>query len=176
MLAKLGKGVLPKEYIERLCKIKYLHATNLIIESRQKVLDDIYWLNIVSDKVPIVVIVQHTNIADKKYYGNKHILYIGNYVDSDSLFLKMDKNKALDYFLPYLQQINNKNLDISDFWYFKEPYAQPIFDRLFVKNKPDFTTPTKNFFIANLDMTYPYDRGTNFAVKLGKEVAKIVLQ
>jgi len=57
---------------------------------------------------------------------------------------------------------------------FKAPFAQPIFDKEFVKNKPYFITPVKNFFIANLDMTYPYDRGTNYAVKLGKEVAKFI--
>jgi len=31
-------------------------------------------------------------------------------------------------------------------------------------------------FVANMDMTYPYDRGTNYAVKLGKDVSGFVLK
>jgi hypothetical protein len=57
---------------------------------------------------------------------------------------------------------------------FRAPFAQPIFDKNFLKYKPNFFTPAKNFYIANLDMTYPYDRGTNYAVKLGKEINKII--
>ena len=84
----------------------------------------------------------------------------------------MNKEEALQFFLPYLQRINTKYQILNTKYYlFKAPWAQPIFDRDFIQNKPDFETPVKNFFIANLDMTYPYDRGTNYAVKLGRDVA-----
>jgi hypothetical protein len=55
-------------------------------------------------------------------------------------------------------------------------WRQPIFDATFIQNKPDFITSTPGFIIANLDMTYPYDRGTNYAVQLGNKAAEIVLQ
>lgn len=72
------------------------------------------------------------------------------------------------------KKIQNSEFRIQNSFLFKAPFAQPIFDKKFVKNKPDFITPIKNFFIANLDMTYPYDRGINYAVKLGKEVAELI--
>lgn len=174
VLARLGIEVLPRSYLHHLSKIKYLHATNLIIESEEKLLDTTYWLNVVTDKMPIMVVVQQTNIADRKHYGNKHIAYIGNYVDSDSLLLKMGQQEALDYYLPYLQRIQKKDIKITNFWYFKTPWAQPITDKEYPTLKPDFVSPTKNFLLANLDMTYPFDRGTNYAVKLGREVSRLI--
>jgi len=87
--------------------------------------------------------------------------------------MKMKKEELIKFVEPHLRILNSKFLILNSFL-FKAPFAQPIFDKEFIKNKPDFITPTKNFFIANLDMTYPYDRGTNYAVKLGKEVAELI--
>ena len=86
----------------------------------------------------------------------------------------MKKEELINYCLPHLKKINNQQLTIKNSYLFHGPFAQPIYDRDFLKIKPDFITPVKNFYIANLDMTYPYDRGTNYAVKLGREVSELV--
>ena len=121
-----------------------------------------------------MVLVQHTNFINKKHYGNNHILYIGNYVEENSPLYNMEKQEMLKYFLPYLKKINSSfSLKNSKSYIFRSNYSQPIFNKTFINNKPDFKTPLENFYIANLDMTYPYDRGTNYAVKLAKEVSKL---
>ena len=118
---------------------------------------------------------EHTNFADPKHYGGKHVMYVGNYVDKNDPRLKLNQEETVKYYLPHLKKINPKfNLRGAKFNLFKGPFAQPIFDKEFLKNKPDFETPTKNFYIANLDMTYPYDRGTNYAVSLGKKVSELL--
>jgi protoporphyrinogen oxidase len=87
----------------------------------------------------------------------------------------MSDKEALDFFSPYLKKINSSfQLPASSFHLFKAPFAQPIFDKTFLKNMPTFKTPVENFYIANLDMTYPHDRGTNYAVKLGREIADLI--
>ncbi len=185
VLTKISKIILPKSYLDQLSKIEYLHALTLILETEKPILDKTYWLNISTSKIPIMVIVQHTNFIDKKYYGNKHIAYLGWYLKREDKLMKMDNQELVDSVLPYLnkiinnqnprnKQIQNYKLKILNSFIFHGPFAQPIFDKNFVKNKPDFITPVKNFFISNLDMTYPYDRGTNYAVKLGKQVAGLI--
>lgn len=174
VLIKVTQPVLPKNYLEKLSKIKYLHALTLILETDRPILDKTYWLNISTPKIPIMGIVQHTNFMDKKNYGNKHIAYLGWYLKREDKLMKMNDQELLNYVMPYLETIGNCKLKIENYFVFKAPFAQPIFDKEFVKNKPNFITPVKNFFIANLDMTYPYDRGTNYAVKLGKEVAELI--
>jgi protoporphyrinogen oxidase len=101
---------------------------------------------------------------------------LGWYLKRDDKLMNMEKDELVKFVYPYLKKINS-NCSIASLlncYMFKAPFAQPIFDKEFVKNKPDFITPVNNFFIANLDMTYPYDRGTNYAVKLGKEVAELI--
>jgi len=173
VLTKVSQTILPKNYLDRLSRIRYLHALTLILETERPILDKTYWLNISTPKIPIMGIVQHTNFIDKKNYNNKHIAYLGWYLKREDKLMNMGKDELVKFVKPYLKILNSQ-FSILNSFLFKAPFAQPIFDKNFVKNKPDFVTPVKNFFIANLDMTYPYDRGTNYAVKLGKQVAELI--
>ena len=176
VLIKIAQPVLPKNYLKKMSEIKYLHALTLILETEKPIFDKTYWLNISTSKIPIMGIVQHTNFIDKKHYGNKHLAYLGWYLKKEDKLMNMGKDELVKFVYPYLKKIN-PNCSIASLlncYMFKAPFAQPIFDKEFVKNKPDFITPAKNFFIANLDMTYPYDRGTNYAVVLGKKVAELI--
>jgi protoporphyrinogen oxidase len=189
VLTKITHNLFPKAYIKSLQKLRYLHAINLILETEESFLEKTYWLNVCVKEFPFMVVVQHSNFIDKQYYGGNHITYISKYIDTEDPLAKMNKEEVLKYWLPQMvkisnfhqpaggpisQQTSNYQLPITNYFLFKEPFAQPIFDRQFLKNKPDFITPVKNLYIANLDMTYPYDRGTNFAVKLGKQVAQMI--
>jgi len=169
--AKISKKIFPANFLQNFRKLSYLHALTLILETDKPILEKTYWLNISVSEIPIMVLVQHTNFIDKKYYGGKHIAYLGWYLDKDDKLWNMNNQDLLNFIIPYLKQISNFQFQISNYYAFRAPFAQPIFDKTFLKYKPNFFTPVKNFYIANLDMTYPYDRGTNYAVKLGKEIA-----
>ncbi|MBI5127275.1 FAD-dependent oxidoreductase [Candidatus Roizmanbacteria bacterium] len=173
VMVKLTSNLFPKKYLERFSKLKYLHALTLILETNQPLLKKTYWLNVSAPQIPIMGIIQHTNFIDKKHYGGSHIAYLGWYLKRDDRLFALTKEELLKFVLPYLKILNTK-YKILNTYNFKGSFAQPIFDKDFVKNKPDFKTPLKNFYIANLDMTYPYDRGTNYAVKLGKQVAAMI--
>lgn len=183
ILIRVGKKLFPKDYLSRMKKIKFLNAFSLILETNQPILKKTYWLNVAAKEIPIMGIFQQTNFVDKKYYGGKHLCYLGWYVEEKDKFWRKTREEILDFVKPYLKTIFNfpalpagRQFSIFNCYLFKIPFAQPIFDKEFLKNKPNFKTPVENFYIANLDMTYPYDRGTNFAVKLGKEVAKLILE
>lgn len=178
VMTKLTTNIFSPQYLSRFNKLKYLHAITLILETNKPILNKTYWLNICTDKIPFMILAQHTNFADKKNYNDRHLAYIGWYVDRDSKLLKLSKEEILKLVKPSLNKIFNFQFSIKfkilNSYLFKAPYAQPIFDHDFEKNMPTFKTPDKNFFVANLDMTYPYDRGTNYAVKLGKQVAGMI--
>ena len=174
ILTKIGDKLFPAEYLNRLKSINYLHSVSLILETEKPLLEKAYWLNICDKNIPIMGMFQQTNFIDKKHYGGKHITYLGWYVDLEDRRWKMEGREILNDIKPYLKRILNFKFKILNYRLFKAMYAQPIFDKEFLKNKPDFETPIKNFYIANLDMTYPYDRGINYAVKLGKEVSQLL--
>ncbi|GAB4218643.1 MAG: NAD(P)/FAD-dependent oxidoreductase [Candidatus Microgenomates bacterium] len=177
VLTQITQKIFPANFLQNLRKIKYLNALTLIIESKTPLLKDVYWLNVMAKNIPIMAIVEHTNFIDKKYYGGNHIIYLGWYLEKEDKLMQLTDDELLSFVKPYLKSINNMfYVSRSTFHVFRAPFAQPIFDKEFIKYKPNFITPVKNFYIANLDMTYPYDRGTNYAVKLGKDIAKLIIK
>lgn len=174
IFSRLATGVFTKDYLSKFEKLKYLHAVNLVLETDVPILDRTYWLNICTKKIPIMVMACHTNFIDRKNYGGKNLTYLGWYVKRDDPLIKMSDSDILKYAEPYVKKISSSKFKVTNYYVFKAPWAQPIFDKEFVENKPTFKTPVKNFYIANLDMTYPYDRGTNYAVKLGRDISQIV--
>ncbi len=163
--------VFPAQFTNNLLKLKYLHAATCIIQSKDPILDTAYWLNVTTPDLNSMAIIQHTNFMDRQHYGGAHLAYMANYVGREDKLLKMNDKQIFEYYCRDIKKLNPKlTINNSTFWVFRGPFAQPIFDKNFLKNKPDYETPVKNFFMANLDMTYPYDRGTNYAVKVGREV------
>ncbi len=167
--------IFPAQFTNNLLKLKYLHAVTCIIQSKDPVLVKAYWLNVTTPDLRSMAIIQHTNFMDRQHYGGAHLAYMANYVDSDHELLKMNDKQIFDFYCRDIKKLNPKlSTNDSKFWVFRGPFAQPIFDKQFLKYKPEYETPIKNFFMANLDMTYPYDRGTNYAVKVGREVANLL--
>ncbi len=172
VLVRIGQNILPSNYLSNLSKIKYQHAISLVLETKEPFLEKAYWLNMCVKDNAIMGLFQQTNFIDKKHYAGNHILYVGNYVDFEDPRVKMSDKEIFEFYKKELLKINPKfDMQNTKYYVFKGPFAQPILDKQFLASKPDFETPVKNFYIANLDMTYPYDRGTNYAVKLGKEVS-----
>lgn len=171
------KEVLGENYVREQRKRKYLFAINLILKTKSPILTGTYWLSIGVKEIPIMCIVQHTNFIDVKEYGGDEICYIGWYVDVGSDLLKMNEKEMLDYVLPHLRNISPHFKEVPKvIGLFKAPFAQPIFDAEFITIPRGFSTPAKNVFVANMDMTYPYDRGTNYAVQLGRDVSNYILK
>lgn len=123
-----------------------------------------------------MAIVEHTNFMDKKNYNNEHLLYLGNYKPADDEYFKLSKEEMLKKFDPYLKKINSTYKDsIIDYELFRAPFAQPIIPINYSKIIPPFVTPLNNVYLANIEQVYPWDRGTNYAVELGKKVAKLII-
>ncbi len=167
---------LPESYKKNLKQLHNLGATNLVLRLKEPFFkDNTYWLSIADKNSPVMAIVEHTNFMDKKYYNNEHIVYLGNYLSSNDPRYLMNKEEKLKLFEPYLQKINptfRNNLIGYDL--FKAPFAQPVIPTNYSKHIPQFRTPLKKVFLANIDQVYPWDRGTNYAVELGEKIAKII--
>ena len=58
-------------------------------------------------------------------------------------------------------------------WRFAEPAAQPIVTVGYGDRIPPLRTPAAGLVLANTTQVYPEDRGTNYAVRLGEEAARV---
>jgi protoporphyrinogen oxidase len=169
---------LPLDYKSRLLNLKELSVINLVLRLKQPFFyDKTYWLNICDTKYPLTGIVEHTNFIDKKHYNNEHILYLLNYITQQDSTLKMNKDELLKRYDPLLRRINKDyKSDIIDSHLFVAEHAQPIIPTNYSKIIPPLKTPLKNIYLANMQQIYPWDRGTNYAIGLGEEIAKVLFQ
>jgi len=171
---KIAKG-LPKDYIRKLSSIPHLFAQNLILELNKPFLQSSYWLNINDPKSPFLLLAEHTNFMSSKHYGGAHILYIGNYLPAGHPYLKKSARELLQIFEPYLKKINpDYTLNTSRCTLSTLPFAQPVVTVDYLSKIPSFETPIKNIFLANMDMVYPWDRETNYALEMGEKIAEII--
>ncbi len=168
---------LPEAYRSLLAKVPYQAALVMLVKMRHP-LSHIYWMNIGDLTMPFVGIIEHTNFVPPQNYGNKHLLYISNYLSKDSPLLAMDPEALVDHFLPHLQRINPRlQRDwIEQFWVFREASAQPVITTNYSAIMPPMETPIDGLYLANTTQIYPEDRGTNYAVRLGRQVANLVLK
>lgn len=165
----------PPEYVAKTKAAKYMAAV-LVILKLKKSMSPIYWLNIADRTIPFVATIEQTNFIPPEVYNGKRIMYVSNYLDSSSPYFHMSRDELFNVYLPHLQKINPQFSPdwVEEMWYFKEAAAQPIVPLNYSKMIPEPRTPIRHLYLANTTQIYPEDRGTNYSVRLGQEIAKMV--
>ena len=174
---KLVDNDFSDNYKEKISSIKYMSAV-LIVLILDKPLSDRYWLNIADRSIPFVAVIEHTNFIDSSNYSGKHIVYLSNYLDKDNYMYSMSHEELLAHYIPHLKKINpNFNSEwIETSYYHKIDYAQPIIEKNYSNNILSHETPIKGLYLANTSQVYPEDRGTNYSVRMGRNVANMMMQ
>jgi len=157
-------------------KVDYLGTVNVILQLKNKFLPkDIYWLNMMLPNSPILAIVEHTNMIDKKHYRNQHLVYLAKYLPHDHPFMTMSDKEILIEYTPILDKINpNWKKSLIAFTVHRAKFTQPVMPVNYSKFIPDFTTDNPRVFSASMQQVYPWDRGTNFAVELGQKLVSVI--
>ncbi len=168
---------LPASYTAGLDELKSMGAVVMVLALKHQVTEDQYWINIPKQEgFPFLAFVEHTNYVDSKHYGGDTIVYCGDYLRPEHPYFEMEPEALLDRFIPGIQRIN-PNFDrdwIRKSWKFTEIYAQPVPLLNHSQRIPPIPTPIPNLFMANMSQVYPWDRGTNYAVEIGRRAARMM--
>ena len=179
MMAKLTPD-LPKDYLNGLLSLKNMGAVVMTLSlSHALSPEGYYWYNIPKQVgFPFLSLVEHTNFLKPEYFGGDHILYIGDYLEVDHPNFQKSDEQLLVEFLPHLTKINPQFSPdwVKKVWVSKTPYAQPIPLVNHSKNIPAIKTPVPGVYFASMSQVYPWDRGTNFAVEIGRRAARMMLE
>ena len=166
---------LPEEYATKLEGVRYQDAMCLILALKRP-FSPTYWLNINDRSIPFLALIEQTNFIEPERYGGNHILYFSNYLDKASPLLQMDVDEVWELYKPHLKRIN-PDFDedwVVDRWLFKGPDAQPVFTVDSVGRVPEHRTPIDGLYLANMSQIYPEDRGQNYSILMGEQVAELV--
>jgi protoporphyrinogen oxidase len=175
LLARIAPQ-LPEAYKSQLTNLKSLGAVVMVLALSQR-LTDYYWFNLPKEAgFPFLALVEHTNFLPREHYGGDHLIYCGDYLEPDHEFFQLSKEALLERFLPSLSRFN-PSFDrswIKQTWLWRTEYAQPVPLLNHSRNIPAIQTPLNGLWLASMSQVYPWDRGTNFAVQLGRRVAKMI--
>ena len=164
----------PAEYRARLEAWTYRTAVVLLLELRRP-FSDTYWVNVGESDVPFLGVVEHTNLVPAERYPARY-LYVSNYVSADDPLTRLGTDALLAHYLQQLRRMGPgfREDDVLRVWSFREDAAQPV-PRLGNRRRIlPYATPLPGVFLANTTQIYPEDRGTNYSVRLGLEVAAAV--
>lgn len=179
LLAKMAPD-LPESYLEQLLQLKSMGAVVMVLALRERLSQKgIYWHNLPKDAgFPFLALVEHTNFLAPSFFGGDHIVYCGDYLVPEHEYFQLSQEELLDRFVPALKRVNPdfEREWVRDSWLFRTPYAQPVPPLNHSQNVPDLNTPIEGLWLASMSQVYPWDRGTNFAVEIGRKAASRILE
>jgi protoporphyrinogen oxidase len=160
---------LPKRYVDNIKKLRYVPVVGLCFATKEFLDPDIYWINLFGERVHLIY--QHSLIIDK--YKSK-ITWCDRYGGSEEDLGKTDEElKEL-----YLADMKKYFPDMKLKWVkvFREKYAEPIYDKDYVKYAPTYESPIPTLFHAGIQVTFPKIRNMNVALESGEIVAEKILK
>lgn len=169
---------LPPDYLAQLNGLQSMGVVVLIVSLTQPLSErGYYWHNLPKDAgFPFLAMCEHTNFVSPEHFGGDHLIYCGDYLQPDHDYFKFTVDELLDRFVPGLARFNAKfdRAWIKHAWLFRETYAQPV--PLIDQSRalPDIRTPIKNLYFASMSQVYPWDRGVNYAVEIGRRTARLI--
>ncbi len=177
LMAKLCPD-LPENYLKGLLELKSMGAVVMTLALKHSISKDgYYWFNVPKvEGYPFLALVEHTNFVSSENFGGDRIVYAGDYLELGHEYFSMSDELLLERFIPAFQKFNPEFSRewIKNIWVHKTNYAQPVPLVGHSKNIPDIQTPIDGLYFASMSQVYPWDRGTNFAVEIGRKAARMM--
>jgi protoporphyrinogen oxidase len=165
------------DYERRVRATRWQWALCYVLALKQS-LSPIYWLNISDAGTPFIAMIEHTNFIPKERYGGLNLVYLSNYLTPHHPWFDLSDEELDELYLPHLSKFNPSfSRDwIAGRWVFKGPNAQPVIRRHYREDLPDHRTPVPGLYLANMQQIYPEDRGQNYSIRMGEQVARMAME
>jgi protoporphyrinogen oxidase len=169
---------LPEKYLKGLLELQSMGAVVMTLSLKHRLSEEgYYWFNLPKDAgFPMLALVEHTNFVPKENFGGDHIVYAGDYLELGHEYFSLTDDELLERFIPAFKKLNpmfEKDW-VRKVWVNKTNYAQPVPLVNHSKNIPAIQTPIEGLYFASMSQVYPWDRGTNFAVEIGRRAARLM--
>lgn len=160
-------------WTQSLRRVNYLGNMCLVL-LMNKSLSETYWLNVNDPGFPFVGVIEHTNFDPPENYKGKHIVFLSRYLATSDTVWAMTDDEFYAYALEHLQKMfpEFEQSWVDDYKVWRAEYAQPVTECGYSEYLPPKTTPFENVYLSNMAHIYPQDRGTNYAIRDGKDIAE----
>lgn len=173
IFADMIEGQVPQDYLESLRRVEYLANVCIVLEL-DRTLSETYWLNVNDPGFPFVAVIEHTNFEPASTYGGRHIVYLSKYLPATAELYQMSDEDVVAYCLPHLARMfpefDRKWILDAHVW--RARYSQPVVVREYSRLIPSVDTPIPGLYLSTMAQVYPEDRGTNYAIREGRQVGQ----
>lgn len=175
IIANILEPVADEKWLASLRRVKYLGNMCLVLRLNQS-LSETYWLNVNDLDFPFVGVIEHTNFDIPDNYKGTHIAYLSRYLSVDDPVWAYSDEEYFNFAMKYLRRMFPlmEASWVLDYKVWRSEYAQPVTEKNYSSFVPGQETPFDNAFISTMAQIYPEDRGTNYAIREGRAVAKVL--
>lgn len=173
IIADMFEGTADSKWVESLRKVRYLGNMCLVLRLKHS-LSETYWLNVNDPGFPFVGVIEHTNFDTPDNYKGSHIAFLSRYLAVEDPVWSYSDEQYVDFALESLKRMFPE-MDRSwvvEHRVWRAEYAQPVTERNFSKYVPPSETPYEYAYISTMAQIYPEDRGTNYAIREARIIAK----
>lgn len=177
IIADILKNAADPQWIAKLRRVQYLGNMCLVLRLKQS-LSDTYWLNVNDPGFPFVGVIEHTNFDSPDNYKGTHIAYLSRYLAVEDPVWAYTDEEYLNFAMKHLKRMFPKMEPswVVDYKVWRSEHAQPVTERNYSAYVPKQETPFENGFISTMAQIYPEDRGTNYAIREGRAIARLLVR
>ncbi len=173
IIADIFEGSAEASWLSSLRRVRYLGNMCLVLRLNHS-LSETYWLNVNDPGFPFVGVIEHTNFDTPDNYKGTHIAFLSRYLAVEDPVWSYSDEQYVEFALEHLKRMFPE-MDRSwvvDHRVWRAEYAQPVTERGYSRYVPGTETPFENAFISTMAQIYPEDRGTNYAIREARLIAK----
>ena len=175
IIADMLRPHVTADYAERIGAIGYLANVCVVLELTRS-LSELYWMNVNDPHFPFVGVIEHTNLDQADPSGRRRVVYFSRYLPASDPIFGALSDHVVQMTLPHVKRMfpefDPGCIVAASVW--QARYAQPVVVRNYSQLVPPHRTPLPGVFHREHGAGYPEDRGTNYAIRDGRKVARMV--
>jgi protoporphyrinogen oxidase len=157
--------------------INYQGTACALFGLKEKIMDDIYWLNIKED-VPFGAVIEHTNFIPESDYGER-LMYVTTYFqDPQSQLWRSSNEEVIELYLQGLEKLFPGFREKVKWWRLRRDMdTAPVYEVGYGKKVLPYETKIKGLYLAGMfsDSNYP-ERSMNGSILAGFKCSEAVLK
>ncbi|MDP2846166.1 MAG: NAD(P)/FAD-dependent oxidoreductase [Candidatus Methanoperedens sp.] len=155
--------------------ISYQGTACALFGLTEKVMDDVYWLNIKED-VPFGAVIEHTNFIPASDYGER-LMYVTSYFQNpESVLWKSRDEDVIELYLQGLEKLFPGFLKKVKWWRLRRDMdTAPVYEVGYGKKLLPYANKINGLYLAGMfsEANYP-ERSMNGSIKAGFKCADIL--
>ncbi len=177
LLAKVPKGGKVQHFVRQARQLLSLGAQTFVMELDKPFFSDgTYWLNINEKGWPFLAVVEQTQLTGTQPYGGRYLVYVAKYLRTDDATFGHTAEQIFANYQQFLDVLSPDFVSgLQRMWVHHERFAQPVVKVGHSHKLPPITTPIEGIYWASMQHVYPFDRGINYAVAIGRKAARLLV-